>query len=59
MMPAIAESGELDGFNDAAIDGQFEPELRAVQERFEPLIAFLQAKAPGVGGKQVPAQQHS
>jgi hypothetical protein len=56
MVPAIAESGELDGSTDAAIEEHFEPELRTIREKFAPLIAFIEAKAPRVAGQRAPAQ---
>jgi hypothetical protein len=51
MLPTIVETGDLDGSNDAAIEKQFESELRAVREKFAPLIAFVQSRAPAAGAQ--------
>lgn len=59
IVPAIAESCELDGSTDAVIEGCFELELRVVREKFEPLISFIQANAPKVRSARVPMHQHS
>lgn len=48
MLPVIIDTAEIDGSNDVVIDQRFEPELRGVQKQFEPLIAFIQSKAPRV-----------
>ena len=49
MIPTIVEKGHFDGSTDEVIEQQFEPELSAVREKFSPLCAFIQAKAPTSG----------
>jgi hypothetical protein len=56
MLPVILESGDLEGSNDAAIEEQFEPELRGMREKFAPLIGFIEAKAPRIVGQEATAK---
>jgi hypothetical protein len=54
MVPSIMETAEVDGSSDAVIEEQFGPELQAIREKFAPLIAFIESKAPRVAGQPAP-----
>jgi hypothetical protein len=48
------DTAEFDGSSGAVIDHRFGPELLAIREKFAPLIAFIEAKAPRVTGQPAP-----
>jgi hypothetical protein len=56
ILPAIIETDDLDAVAEVVIEEQFEPELRPLRDKFVPLAAFIESKAPKLPNNQVGAQ---